>query len=370
MHRTYTARLKTTKRQDGKLSAMLVECCELYNAALQERRDAWKTCRKNISLYDQFKGLTELRKAIPESASFPAHIQRDPLCRVDRAFKAFFLRAKAGKVVGYPRFKPISRYDSFAVGSQNFNINTDIIKIVKLGSFRFKTKCKMKGVPKELRVKRVGNRWIATIVCDIGPGPEKIAIRNATGIDLGLTSLATLSDGTEIANPRWTKREEDRLAEANRTLSRKIKGSRNRLKARERLRRIHQRIAGLRSSYLTSVAKQLVNEYDLIAHEKLNIKGMAQSRFAKSIMDAAWNQLIHRLNCEAEKAGKWVVPVDPKGTTQRCSGCRVMVKKELKDRWHSCPCGTSLDRDHNAAINILRLGESLVLKQNCMVLSC
>ena len=206
------------------------------------------------------------------------------------------------------------------------------------------------------------------MVCDIGPAPEKIAVRNAVGIDVGLTTLATLSDGTDVPNPRWTKQEEDHLALANQDLARKMNGSKNRAKSKERLRRVHQRITGLRSSYLMGVAKQLVKEYDLIAHEKLNIRGMVQSRFAKSIMDAAWGQLIHRLNCEAEYAGKWVVPVNPRGTTQLCSGCGEKVPKKIWDRHHDCPkCGLSLGRDHNAALNILRLGESLASKQNCVL---
>jgi putative transposase len=121
-------------------------------------------------------------------------------------------------------------------------------------------------------------------------------------------------------------------------------------------------------SYLTGVAKQLVAEYDLIAHEKLNIRGMAQSRFAKSILDAAWAQLVKTLNSEAEKAGKWVVPVDPRNTTKTCSGCGELVPKTLWQRQHDCPrCGLSLGRDHNAALNIKRLGESLASKQNCIL---
>jgi putative transposase len=205
---------------------------------------------------------------------------------------------------------------------------------------------------------------------DIGPAPEKVAVCNAIGIDLGLNSLATLSDSTEIENPRWTKRESERLAEANRDLAAKVKGSNNRRKSKERLRRVHQRIAGLRSSYLTGVAKQLVSEYDLIAHEKLNIRGMAQSRYAKSIMDAAWSQLIQKLNSEAEYAGKWVIPVDPRNTTQTCSQCGEIVPKKIWQRQHDCPnCGLSLGRDHNAALNILALGESAVSKQNYMLTS-
>jgi putative transposase len=277
---------------------------------------------------------------------------------------------KSGETPGYPRFRSKERYDSFTVDSYNFRLENEQFVIVGLGGLKFKTHYKIKGIPKEFRVKRCGGKWIGQVVCDIGPAPEKVAVRNATGIDVGLTTLATLSNGTEIENPRWTKQEEDRLAEANRNLARKNRGSKNRLKAREHLRRVHQRIAGLRNSYLTSVAKQLVSEYDLIAHEDLKISEMAQSKFAKSIMDAAWGQLIWRLNCEAEYAGKWVIPVNPRGTTQLCSGCGEKVPKKIWDRQHDCPsCGLSLGRDHNAALNILRLGESLASKHNYVLAS-
>lgn len=371
MIRTYTMRLKPTRQQSERLFAALEECRELYNAALGERKDAWKVCRKSISYYDQQKQLTEMRHLYPDEAEFPVAVQRDPLRRVDRAFKAFFARFKAGEKPGYPRFRSRSRYESFSVDGQNFGFDKDgKLRIVGFGHFRFKSHAKTTGAPKELRIRRIGTRWTAQVVLDIGPAPEKVAVRNAVGIDLGLTSLATLSDGTDIPNPRWTKQEEYHLAEANRSLSRKVKGSKNRLKAKERLRRVHQRIAGLRSSYLTAIAKQLVSEYDLIAHEKLNICGMAQSRFAKSIMDAAWSQLIFKLNCEAEKAGKWVIPVNPRNTTKTCSECGELVPKTLWQREHDCPhCGLSLGRDHNAALNIKRLGESLALKQNCILTS-
>ena len=368
MIRTYTMRLKVTKRQDETLTRLLAQLCELYNMALQQRRNAYRELRFSVNYLNQQMQLTELRGGIEEYGNFPVAIQRDPLRRLDRAFKAFFRRIKSGEKPGFPRFRSRDRYDSFNVPSGSFSFSDGMLKLARLGTFRTKTKCKIKGNPLEIRVKRCGQKWQAQVVCDIGSAPEKIAVSTAIGIDVGLTALATLSDGTEIANPRWTKQESERLAAANQDLSCKVKGSNNRKKSKERLRRVHQRIAGLRSSYLTSVAKQLVSEYDLIAHEKLNIRGMAQSRFAKSIMDAAWNQLVQRLNCVAEYAGKWVVPVDPRGTTQLCSGCGERVPKRIWQREHLCPhCGLVLGRDHNAALNILRLGESLASKQNCML---
>ena len=294
MIRTYTMRLKVTRNQNERLTALLAQLCELYNMALQQRRDVWKSHRISLGLYDQQKQLTELRASVEEYAQGPMKIQRDPLRRLDLAFKAFFRRVKSGEKAGFPRFRSIERYDSFSLqkDDHNFHLYGELLSLPRLGTFRIKTRCKIKGNPIEIRVKRCGQKWQVQVVCDIGSAPEKIAISAAIGIDVGLTALATLSDGTEIANPRWTKQEQDRLAEANRSLSRKAKGSNNRKKSKESLRRVHQRIAGLRSSYLTGVAKQLISDYDLIAHEKLNIRGMAQSRLAKSIMDAAWGQLI------------------------------------------------------------------------------
>lgn len=346
------------------LDGLLAQLCELYNMALEQRCDVWKSHRKSFSLYDQQKQLTELRAGVEEYKQGPLKIQRDPLRRLDLAFQAFFRRVKGGEKPGFPRFRSCSRYDSFTVGKDGFRFENGEVSLTKLGTFHVKTGFKIKGEPLELRVKRCGEKWTAQLVCDLGEAPAKIAVSTAVGIDLGLTSLATLSDGTEIENPRWTKREEDRLAAANRDLATKKRGSNNRVKSRERLRRVHQRIAGLRSSYLTGVAKQLLQKYDLIAHEELKISNMVRSNLAKSILDAAWAQLIWRLQCEAEKAGKWIVPVNPRNTTKTCSVCGEIVLKKLSQRRHECPhCGASLGRDHNAALNVLALGMSAAERQ-------
>ena len=215
------------------------------------------------------------------------------------------------------------------------------------------------GLAKTCTVKRDGKRWTASVVCDIGEAPPKVAVSRAVGIDVGLTALATLSDGTQIENPRWRNRHERRIAGASRALARTKRGSSNRVKARELLRRAHQRAADARKNYIHHVSKWLIENYDLIAHEKLNIKGMSQGRHAKSIMDAAWGILLYQLTYKAESAGKHVIAVNPRGTSQRCSGCNETVPKGLFQRTHSCPhCGLVLDRDHNAARNILSLGIS------------
>ena len=197
------------------------------------------------------------------------------------------------------------------------------------------------------------------MVCDIGEAPPKCVVSCATGIDVGLTTLATLSNGTEIENPRWTQRHEDRIAAKNRALATKKRGSRNRLKAKEALRRAHQSASNARLNYIHHVSKWLVANYDLIAHEDLAIKNMVRNpHLAKSIMDAAWGLLIWCTTYKAEHAGRWMVPVNPNGTSQKCSGCGVVVKKKLSERIHACSCGLTLGRDHNAGLNILALGMS------------
>jgi putative transposase len=358
MLRTFTLRLRPTKPQAAAFEYILADSCETYNAALQERKEAWKLQRKSVTMFDQFRQLTQLRKD-PLYASIGVEIQREPLRRVDRAFKDFFRRLKLGGKCGAPRFRSQSRYKSFAFGDKNIVFRGSSIKIPNLGWCNFKNSQQIYGVPKVATIKLIGKKWLVMLCCDIGPAPEKCAISNPIGIDLGLTNFVTLSDGTSIDNPRWTRKHEARIAAANRALARKQRHSKNRLRAKEVLRRVHQRAADARRNFTHHVSKILVGTYDLIAFEKLNIKGMVRGRMAKSILDAAWGELIWQITYKAEYAGKWAVPVNPKGTSIRCSQCGANVPKTLAVRQHVCVCGASLDRDHNAALNIKGLGMSL-----------
>jgi putative transposase len=356
MLRTFELRLKPTASQRSALANILADSCETYNAALQERRDAWKLHRKSVGYYEQQKQLTELRKD-PQYSSIAVDIQREPLRRVDRAFKAFFRRCKSGDKPGYPRFKPRDSYDSFAWHDPK--LKPEGLQVPNLGCIRFKYSRMLEGKLKTSTVVRTGGKWAARITCDIGPAPEKKTVSSAIGIDVGLTALAALSDGSEIENPRWTKRHEDKIVAANQTLARKKRGSKNRIRAKEALRRVYQRAANCRKNYLHNVSKWIVSQYDLIAYESLKIGNMTKSNLAKSIMDAAWGILLFQIRYKAESAGAYAIAVNPWGTSQNCSGCGVRVPKELSDRRHDCPkCGLSLGRDHNAGRNILALGMS------------
>jgi putative transposase len=354
-YRTFTLRLRPTKAQVAELEYILADSCETYNAGLQERRDAWKLQRKSVTYNDQQSQLTELRKD-PQFARIAVDIQREPLRRLDRAFKAFFRRCKAGQKPGFPRFRARRWYDSFLFNMPA--IRESKIKIPNFGWLKFKSSQDLQGTPKTAGVKRIGKKWQVRLVCEIGEAPPKQAVSRPIGIDVGLTNFVTMSDGAVIENPRWTRKHAARIAAANQRLARKKRGSKNRLSAREALRRAHQRAADARKNFTHHISKWLVSKYDLIAFEKLNIRGMVQGRLGKSILDAAWAELIWQISYKAESAGRWAIPVDPRGTSIRCSQCGADVHKTLADRQHVCECGCSLDRDHNAALNILSLGKS------------
>ncbi len=359
MLRTVRYRLRPTRRQRAVLDGALDLCCDLYNAALQERTEAWRRQRKAIRYQDQTRSLTELRQMYPDIAALPVDLVREPLRRLDRAFRGFFRRVRAGERCGYPRFRARERYHSLAIS--RVRVEGNVLVVPKLGGFRFRRSRPLRGTPRCCTLVRHGPRWSVSIVCEIGPAPAKRPVTYPVGIDLGLSAFVTLSDGRRIENPRWLAQSAAVLAGAQRVLARKRRGSRNWRRARRAVARCHTRIRNRRANFCHHVSKMLVQTYDLIAFEQLHLRGLARSRLAKPILDAAWGQLLGQLTYKAEEAGRWAVPVDPRGTTQRCAGCGAHVPKALGERAHRCPaCGLACGRDHNAALNILALGTRAV----------
>jgi putative transposase len=204
-------------------------------------------------------------------------------------------------------------------------------------------------------------KWSVSFACEIGAAPPLVEPRTVVGIDLGLKSLVVTSDGEVIANPRFSARGAAKLARAQRVLARRKRGSRSRERARVAVARAHGHVANQRLDHARKTAASLVDRYDVVAHEDLRVADMSRGLFAKGINDAGWGILLHCIACKAESAGKRVVAVDPRGTSQRCSGCGAVVPKDLATRTHDCPhCDLRLDRDHNAAVNIRALGRSAV----------
>jgi putative transposase len=359
MKRTFRYPLHPTAAQAAVIETWLGMCCDLYNAALQERRDAWVKQRVSIGYNNQSASLTEIRASDAAAASVSVEAQRSALRRVDRAFRDFFCRCKKGSTPGFPRFRSRCRYNSFAVG--RVLPQGDRLRIPKLGLLKFRPYRPLCGRVLETTIRRdATGRWWVCFACDVGAAPARAPVRSLVGVDVGLEAFATLSDGTRIDNPRFFKSARAKLADRQRAVERKRNGSKARQRARLSVARAHQKIKNQRLDFARKLSAGLFARYDLVAFEDLNIKGLATGMLAKSVKDAAWGVFIRALTLKAESAGKWAVPVDPRGTSQRCPQCGAVKRKELSEREHRCDCGCVMHRDHAAALNIKALGVSAV----------
>jgi putative transposase len=334
-------------------------CRYVYNKTLETKKNAYDNDNETLSKYDLNNLLPEWKKDIPELKDVFSQTLQEVQERVDLAFKHFFRRVKNGEEPGYPRFKGYGWYDSFTYPQMGFKLAGNNLYLGKIGTVYVVKHREIEGDIKRVCVRRHNNKWYACLTVEseyhIIPSKNNVP---AVGIDMGLTSFATLSDGNTIANPRFFRREEKMLAKAQRRLSRQDKGTPERAVARKVVARVHERIANKRYDFVHQLSRLLVDKYGLIAFEDLNIKNMVKDHcLAKSISDASWNMLFIVTRYKAESAGTTVVMVNPANTTRMCSRCGMLVDMELKDRVYECPsCGLTLDRDENAAINILRLG--------------
>lgn len=350
--KTYKYRLYPTKIQKEKLENTLDTCRWLYNTALEQRKIVYKRCGISLNYYKQAGELKDL-----DLKHIHSQVLQDMLKRVDKAFQNFFRRVKQGEEkAGYPRFKGYNRYDSFTYPQSGFNLNENKLRLSKIGTIKVRLHRKIKGTIKTCTIKRELNNWYVCFACEVEKAP--LPKTNKTiGIDVGLEKFASLSNGEFIENPKYLRKSEARLKHEQRSLSRKKKGSNSRKKQREKVAKLHRKIRNQRNDFLHKESKKLAENYDLIVFEDLRIKNMVKNHhLAKSISDASWGKFMEYTTYKAENAGKVVKFVNPRNTSQICSKCGIMVKKSLSVRVHKCTCGLILDRDTNAAINILRLG--------------
>jgi putative transposase len=364
MRRTYRYRLYPTRAQGAALNTQVDEACRLYNAALNERRSAWRMQHIAVGYYDQANQLKAIRAAGDIGvANFSAC--QDVLRRVNKTFAAFFRRVKLGQKAGYPRFRSRSRYDSLTYPSWGDGCALRAVGRLYLqgvGDLKLKWHRPLPAdaAIKTVTVKREAGHWYVCFSLELSEPAPLPGCDLGVGIDVGLTTFAVLSDGTEISNPRHFRLAERRLRIAQRKLARRKKRSRRRLKARQEVARVHAHVANQRRDFHHKSALGLVRDYGLIAVEDLNVKGLAGSMLAKSVHDAGWSQFVSILSDKAAEAGRTLVKVNPAGTTQRCSACGERVPKTLAERVHACPaCGLVVGRDLNAARNVLRLGQGL-----------
>jgi len=318
MHRMYKYRLYPRKQQETQLTRHLNICKDIHNTLLHH-------CRHSPTPPSQYtlnKLLPTLKQDNPEYADVHSQVLQNISKRIRDAYHGYHARRKAGLKAGRPRYKSTDRYKSMTYPQSGFKVEGDRLTLSKIGSMRMRARF------------------------------EEV------GVDLGLECFATLSDGTRIENPRYYRASERRLTRLQRSLSRKEKGSRNRMRARLRVARLHEKIENRRSDFLHKASRAVTNSYGTVYVEDLKIRNMVRNHcLAKSIQDAGWGRFVRMLCYKEEESGGRVVLVNPCGTSQRCSGCGEAVVKSLSVRVHECPyCGLVLDRDLNAARNILEIG--------------
>ncbi|HEV2459843.1 MAG TPA: transposase [Ktedonobacterales bacterium] len=364
LRKTFKEKLRPTPTQERQLEAVLWRCRTLYNTALEQRITLYRQRGISVSRYQQEAELKALRAAYPEYAALHSHILQDVLARLDRTYQAFFRRLQRGEKAGFPRFKGRSgnAFHSFTFKEygNGARLENGVLVLAKIGRIAVRGSRPIAGTPKTVTVSREADGWYVAISCADIPVQALPATGQETGIDLGLESFATLADGSSIANPRIFRVAELHLKRAQRRASRRVKGSHRRRKAVKLLAKAHQHLRRQRADFHHKTALALVRQYDTYYHEDVQVANLVRNHaLAKSISDAGWGQFCTILAFKAAYAGKRVGAVPPAYTSQVCSGCGVIVQKGLSVRWHLCPdCGTSLHRDHNAALNILRLGQT------------
>lgn len=346
----------------------------LWNHALEVRTDAWKRELRRVSFIDTEHMLTTWRAWDKEKHSnglseMPRSIEQDQLIRLDLAYNAFFRRwreGRRGKKAGYPRSHSVTDSFSFLPDHRHRGAlehrpdGTHWVKVPRLGSIPIKYhRDAPSGEPKVITVQRRGDKWFVTLQYEVPDVPPPgIPPSAPVGVDLGLTSLATLSTGEKIVPPKFFREAEKRLAREQRKLSRRKKGSGRRERQKMVVAQCHEHVRNQRKQFAHQLSHDWAEEFDMVAFEDMIVSGMIHTNLAKSIHDAGWGMLRQMSSYKLAQRSKWSVLVDARNTTQTCHKCGRKADPilMLKDRIIQCPCGYEGDRDVNAAQNILQRG--------------
>jgi len=387
MRRAYVFRLRPTSRQHTALAACVQSHRELYNAALQERRDAWSHSETRINYGDQSAQLTDIRAVRPDVAVWSFSSQQATLRRLNKAFAGFFRRVKARQKAGYPRFKGKTRFDSVEWPKDGDGARwlpeQRRVYLQGIGQVKVHLHRPVQGRVKTIQVKRQGRRWMLVLSCDEVPTNPLPATGRQAGVDVGIVRFATTSDGEHIDNPCWGRAAAARLTVAQQRLARAKRRSRNRDRKRTTVAARHRKIANQRKDFHHKQARQLVEQHDLLVVEDLQIVNMlrrakpipdpdnsgqflpngarAKSGLNRSISDAGWGQFVSFLRAKAEDAGRIWIEVDPRHTSDRCEKCgHTASKNRVTQAEFVCQrCSHRAQADEHAARNLLRAGLAL-----------
>ncbi len=360
MRQAFAYRLYPSRTQERAMESILTTTRHFYNDLLAERKQAWEEHQETVTKTVQLRRVKERKATNLYAASVHSHILQVVAVDLDTAFQAFFRRLRTGDKPGYPRFRGAHRWTSFGLKEVGNGFKSDgrRLKVHGVGRIPVRWHRPIEGDIKTVRISKKAGKWYAAFSCVIPDKEPLPATGTSIGIDVGLTHLLTTSDGETVENPRWYRTEQAKLRIIQRRIARRQKGGSNRKKAVVQVQRQHERIGDRRKDYLNKLVAGLVRSHDLIAIEDLRITNMTRNHhLSTSILDAGWGYLANHLTRKAACAGRQVSVVDPSYTSKTCSECGKRFTQEitLSVRWVTCQaCGASLDRDHNAAINILK----------------
>ena len=358
MRRAFKFRMYPTRDQEARIREQFYQCRRLYNAMLEQRRTAWRSHHRNIGWAEQSRQIVDVARSLPEYQAIYSQVLRHTAKRLDLAFQAFFRRVRNQQTPGFPRFRGRNRWDSLTypqAGNGSVHIQENRVSFSKLvNEVRFVPHRPLEGTVKTATIRNEADRWFVVFTCDNVP-PRLVAGTGEAGLDMGLTHLATTDTGKVLENPRFEQHALDRLRRAHRRLSRGHKGSHRRQKNLVLLQKAHLKVRSQRRYHYHQVARNLVLGNRRIAVEALRPSRMLDQNPTtnRHIHDAAWSLFLSILRCKAEEAGTRVVDVNPAYTSQTCNQCGAREAKPLWQRVHTCACGLVMDRDVNAAKNIL-----------------
>ena len=388
MRRSYVFRLRPTVRQHTALAGCVEAHRDLYNAALHERRGAWTGAKTRISYGHQSAQLSDIRAMRPDQAVWSFSSQQATLRRLNKAFAGFFRRVKNGQKAGYPRFKGAARFDSVEWPKDGDGARwlpeAKRVYLEGVGHVKVHLHRQVQGRVKTIQIKRQGRHWMLVLSCDGVPTNPLPATGHQVGIDLGIASFATTSDGEHVDNPRWGRAAADKLASAQQRLVRAERRSNNAARKRETVAARYRKIANQRKDFHHKEALHLVAGYDLLVVEDLQIANMlrrakpvpdpgspgaylangarAKSRLSQNISDAGWGQFVSILRAKAEDAGRTWIEVDPRHSSDRCESCGHAAPEnrvtQAVFRCTACDHGPT-QADEHAARNLLRAGLAL-----------
>jgi putative transposase len=359
------------EKQKEMLDLWLQYCRQTYNSALLDKQHKYKRSNESYTRYDMQTQLKLDKRKYSFLKEVPSQPLQEVFLRLTKAFDNFFR-----KDAKYPKLKKYKDYNSMTFPQFGFNNKGSRYAMSfskngklfnkKLGEIDIKLHRPLEGTMKQLIIKRQGEKWYAIFRVERQAVPRTIDSHNAVGIDVGLNKYAVLSNGMEYEKPTFLREKEKQLKKAQRKLSKRKKGSANYIKQVHRVCHLHEKVANQRRDFLHKLSYRLSKDYCVIVAEKLNIRNMVKNRkLSKSISDAGWGMFRNMLDYKCEKNGGILIKVEPHFTSQDCSSCGNRVKKSLSIRTYICTkCGTVLDRDYNASVNILHKGLEQILVMN------